>query len=56
MPVASLIRLAARPVGAASSVSAALKKLVGNELVYQTAEGYIIYDRFMGEWLRNQVF
>lgn len=41
---------------AASSVSAALKKLVGNELVYQTAEGYIIYDRFMGEWLRNQVF
>lgn len=41
---------------AASSVSAALKKLIGNELVYQTAEGYIIYDRFMGEWLRNQVF
>lgn len=41
---------------AASSVSAALKKLVGNELVYQTAAGYIIYDRFMGEWLRRQVF
>lgn len=41
---------------AASSVSAALKKLVGNELVYQTAAGYIIYDRFMGEWLRSQVF
>lgn len=41
---------------AASSVSAALKKLIGNELVYQTADGYIIYDRFMGEWLRNQVF
>ena len=41
---------------AASSVSSALKKLVANELVYQTTDGYIIYDRFMGKWLRNQVF
>ena len=41
---------------AASSVRSALKKLVANELVYQTTDGYIIYDRFMGEWLRNQVF
>lgn len=41
---------------AASSVSSALKKLVANELVYQTTDGYIIYDRFMGEWLRSQVF
>ena len=41
---------------AASSVSAALKKLLENELVYQTADGYIIYDRFMGEWLRRQGF
>lgn len=41
---------------AASSVSAALKKLLGNELIYQTADGYIIYDRFMGEWLRRMVF
>lgn len=41
---------------AASSVSSALKKLIGNELVYQTADGYIIYDRFMGEWLRKLVF
>lgn len=41
---------------AASSVSAALKKPINNELVYQTADGYIIYDRFMGEWLRCQVF
>lgn len=41
---------------AASSVRSALKKLIENELVYQTADGYIIYDRFMGEWLRNQVF
>ena len=41
---------------AASSVSAALKKLLENELVYQTSDGYMIYDRFMGEWLRRQVF
>ena len=41
---------------AASSVRSALKKLIENELVYQTADGYIIYDRFMGEWLRCQMF
>ena len=41
---------------AASSVSAALKKLQESELIYQTADGYIIYDRFMDEWLRRQVF
>lgn len=41
---------------AASSVRSTLKKLIENELVYQTADGYIIYDRFMGEWLRKQVF
>lgn len=41
---------------AASSVRASLKKLIDNELVYQTSCGYIIYDRFLGEWLRNQVF
>lgn len=43
-------------IRAAGSVNSALKKLIGNELVYQTADGYIIYDRFMGEWLRNQAF
>lgn len=41
---------------AASSVSAALKKLLENELVYQTSDGYMIYDRLMGEWLRRQAF
>lgn len=41
---------------AASSVSSAAKKLVNNELIYNTANGYIIYDRFLGEWLRNQEF
>ena len=27
-----------------------------NELIYQTPCGYIIYDRFMSEWLRKQPF
>jgi AAA+ ATPase superfamily predicted ATPase len=41
---------------AASSVSSALKKLVGNELVYKSDDGYMVYDRFMNEWMCNQVF
>ena len=41
---------------AASSVNYALKKLIDNEMVYPSENGYIIYDRFMGEWLRNQPF
>ena len=41
---------------AASSVRASLKKLLDHELVYQTSDGYIVYDRFMGEWLRSQLF
>lgn len=41
---------------AASSVNASLKKLNENELVYLTNNGYIVYDRYMGEWLRNQPF
>ncbi len=39
---------------AASSVSSAIKKLINNELVYKTPDGYIIYDRFMGEWLAGK--
>lgn len=41
---------------AASSVKSALKKLVDNELVYPASEGYIIYDRFLAEWLRTLIF
>lgn len=41
---------------AASSISASLKKLLDNELIYHTPDGYIIYDRFMCEWLRQQAF
>ena len=38
----------------ASSVSASLTKLEENEIVYQSEKGYIIYDRFMSEWLRKR--
>jgi AAA+ ATPase superfamily predicted ATPase len=38
---------------APSSVSSALKKLTDQELVYRTDSGYILYDRFMAEWLRR---
>ena len=38
---------------AASSVSSALKSLVENEIVYRSPEGYMVYDRFMAEWLRR---
>lgn len=41
---------------AASSVEGFAKKLVDRELVYKTGKGYIVYDRFMGEWLRRQQF
>lgn len=36
-----------------SSVQSALHKLVDKELVYRGSEGYIVYDRFMGEYLRR---
>jgi AAA+ ATPase superfamily predicted ATPase len=41
---------------AASSVSSSLKKLIDKEMVYQTPNGYIIYNRFLNEWLKTQVF
>ena len=41
---------------AASSVNAALKKLIDKELLYKTSNGYIVYDRFMAIWLRQQPY
>mgnify|MGYP003288226670 CR=1 FL=1 len=38
---------------AASSVNSSLKKLLDKELVYLSSEGYIIYDRFMSDWLKK---
>ncbi len=37
----------------ASSVKSALKILVDKDLVYQSAKGYIVYDRFLGLWLKR---
>ncbi len=37
----------------ASSVKAALRVLEDKELVYRSADGYVVYDRFMGLWLRR---
>jgi hypothetical protein len=41
---------------AASSVNSALKKLIDKELIYKTSQGYIVYDRFMNIWLRQQPY
>ena len=36
---------------ATSSVKSALKRLLDDEIVYLSNKGYLIYDRFFGEWL-----
>ncbi len=41
---------------AASSINTSLKKLIDKELVYKTGAGYIVYDRFMSIWLRQQPY
>ncbi|MCL1974001.1 MAG: ATP-binding protein [Bacteroidetes bacterium] len=41
---------------ATSSVNTALRKLIDKELVYKTLDGYIVYDRFMAIWLRQQPY
>ena len=41
---------------AASSVNASLRKLIDKELIYKTTQGYIVYDRFMAFWLRQQPY
>ena len=37
----------------ASSVKTALDTLADKELLYRQADGYIVYDRFLGLWLRR---
>ena len=37
-------------------MNSALKRLIDREMVYKTADGYIVYDRFMAIWLRQQPF
>lgn len=36
---------------ATSSIKSALKSLLNNEIVYRSDDGYMIYDRFFGDWL-----
>lgn len=38
---------------ATSSVKSALKRLVDDEIVYCAEDGYMIYDRFFGNWLQQ---
>lgn len=38
-----------------SSVNVALKSLLNKELIYNTPDGYIVYDRFFGKWLKDTV-
>ena len=48
--------IAKHKLKAASSVNSTIKKLLKNELAYKTRSGYIVYDRFLNEWLRRQTF
>ncbi len=41
---------------ASSSVNTSLAKLLNDELIYKTESGYIVYDRFMAIWLKQQLF
>lgn len=36
---------------AASSVKSSLARMTDEEIIYRTEEGYIVYDRFFGQWL-----
>jgi AAA+ ATPase superfamily predicted ATPase len=38
---------------AASSVKSALTRMLEEEIVYRSDGGYIVYDRFFGDWLRS---
>ena len=38
-------------LAATSSVKSALSRLLDDEIVYRSEDGYFIYDRFFGEWL-----
>ena len=37
----------------ASSVRSALTDLVNRDIVYRSPDGYLVYERFFGEWLRD---
>jgi len=45
--------LSSQGLGSASTVASALRQLLANELVYKKEEGYVVYDRLFGEYLRR---
>ena len=45
--------IAAHHLKGTSSINKALAFLLDNEYVYRTERGYMVYDRFMGIWLRR---
>ena len=49
--VTSSAFIAKHALGAPSSVSETLTRLIERELAYKTMSGYVVYDRLFGEWL-----
>ena len=45
--------LSGHSLGAASTVASAIENLVGRELLYKSENGYMVYDRLFGIWLRR---
>ena len=43
--------LSRHDLGGASSVHLSLNKLLEDELLYEDADGYVVYDRLFGMWL-----
>ena len=43
--------MAANSLRGPSSVHLALEKLLEDELLYDTDDGYVVYDRLFGFWL-----
>ena len=43
--------LAKHGITAASSAKSALAVLLANEIIYRAPDGYLVYDRFFGQWL-----
>ena len=47
--------LSGHSLGAASTVASAIENLVGRELLYKSENGYMVYDRLFGIWLRRDM-
>ncbi len=47
--------LSGHSLGAASTVASAIENLVGRELLYKSENGYMVYDRLFGIWLKRDL-